>query len=45
MASKQKQQSGLLFCPYSGSLLQFDPLKNIAVSQLSGYSKSLNGTS
>lgn len=32
-----------MFCPYTGSLLQLDAVKNIASSQLSGYSISLDG--
>lgn len=35
--------SGLLFCPYTGSMLVFDPLKNIASSKLSGYTRQLDG--
>ncbi|KFM23400.1 DNA-directed RNA polymerase I subunit RPA12 [Auxenochlorella protothecoides] len=34
--------SGLLFCPYTGSMLVFDPLKNIASSKLSGYTRQLH---
>lgn len=32
-----------MFCPYTGSLLQLDAVKNVASSQLSGYAVSLNG--
>lgn len=32
-----------MFCPYTGSLLQLDAVKNVAHSQLSNYSVSLNG--
>lgn len=35
--------SGLLFCPYTGSMLVFDPLKNTASSKLSGYTRQLDG--
>jgi DNA-directed RNA polymerase I subunit RPA12 len=32
-----------MFCPYSGALLQLDAVRNVATSNLSGYSISLDG--
>lgn len=33
-----------LFCPYTGAMLELDAVRNVAYSQLSGYSISLDGT-
>jgi DNA-directed RNA polymerase I subunit RPA12 len=41
--ASSSQNKDWMFCPYTGALLHLDAVKNVASSQLSGYSISLNG--
>jgi hypothetical protein len=43
MASTPATKKDWMFCPYTGSLLSLDAVRNVASSQQSGYAISLNG--
>jgi hypothetical protein len=38
-----REDLGWMFCPYSGYMLEFDPIKGVATCPQSGYSRRLEG--
>lgn len=38
-----REDLGWMFCPYSGYMLEFDPLKGTATCPQSGYTRRLEG--
>jgi hypothetical protein len=38
-----REDLGWMFCPYSGYMLEFDPVRGVATCPQSGYTKKLEG--